>query len=74
MNWNFLFSRKSVHEQVTIFDQTLLNIFSNYVPSKLITVDNKDPPWMHESIKKKIKPKSMHVNLLMPIRRITMPT
>ena len=54
VNWNFLFSNKSVHEQVTIFNQTLMNIFSNYIPNKLITVGDKDPPWMNESIKKKI--------------------
>ena len=54
VNWNFLFSNKSVHEQVTIFNQTLMNIFSNYIPNKLITVDDKDPPWINESIKKKI--------------------
>ena len=56
-NWNFLFSNKSVHEQVTIFNQTLMNIFSNYIPNKLITVDDKDPPWMNESIKKNIMAK-----------------
>ena len=41
--WNFLFSNESVHEQVIIFNQTLTNIFSNYMPNKLITVDGKDP-------------------------------
>ena len=46
VNWNFLFLHKNVHEQVVIFNQTLMNIFSNYTPSKLITVDDKDPPWM----------------------------
>ena len=57
VNWNFLFSNKSVHEQVTIFNQTLMNIFSDYIPNKLITVDDKDPPWMDESSKKKIMAK-----------------
>ena len=31
-----------------------MNIFLNYIPNKLITVDDKDPPWMNENIKKKI--------------------
>ena len=31
-NWNFFFPKKSVHERVTIFNQTLMNIFSNYIP------------------------------------------
>ena len=56
MNWNFLFSNKSVHEQVTPFNQTLMNLFSNYIPSKPITVDD-NLPWMNESIKKKIMTK-----------------
>ena len=54
--WNFLFSYKSVHEQVTIFNQTM-NIFLTYILNKLITVDDKNPPWINESIKKKIMPK-----------------
>ena len=37
VNWNSLFSRKNVHEQVVIFNQTLMNIFTNYI-------DNKDSP------------------------------
>ena len=74
MNWNFLSSNKSVHEQVTILNQTLRNNFSNYMPNKLITVDDKDPPWMNEIIKKKIMTKTYALNLLMLIRRTTMPT
>ena len=73
VHWNFLFSNKSVHEQVTIFNQTM-NISSNYIPNRLIAVDGKDPPCMNESIKKKVMPKSMHVNLLMLVRRTTMHT
>ena len=59
VDWNFLFSHKNVHEQVVIFDQTLMNIFSNYIPNKLITVDDKDPPWMNQYIKKKILDKKV---------------
>ena len=35
---------KDVHEQVSTFNTTLMNIFSNYIPSKYITVDDKDSP------------------------------
>ena len=59
MNWNSLFSHKNVHEQVAIFNQTLMNIFSNYVPNKFITIDDKDPPWMNEHIKRKIMDKKV---------------
>ena len=50
MNWNSLFSHKNVHEQVAIFNQTLMNIFSNYIPNKFVTIDDNDPPWMNEYI------------------------
>ena len=35
-----------------------MNIFSNYVPNKFVTIDDKDPPWMTERIKNKIIEKS----------------
>ena len=28
------------------FNQKLINIFSKYVTNRLITIDDKDPPWM----------------------------
>ena len=34
-----------------------MNIFPNYIPNKIITVDKKDVQWMNESIKKKIMDK-----------------
>ena len=41
-----------------ILNETLLNIFSNFVPNKLIIIDDRDPPWMTEEIKEKIKRKN----------------
>ena len=41
------------------FNETLLSVFRNYVPNKYITVDNKDPVWMNETIKTKIKAKNV---------------
>ena len=32
-----------------------MKIFSNYISNELVIVDDKDPPWMNESIKKKIE-------------------
>ena len=34
-----------------------MNIFPNYIPNKIITVDKKDVQWMNESIKKNIMDK-----------------
>ena len=37
------------------FNETILNAFRNYVPNKYITIDDKEPVWMNETIKLKIK-------------------
>ena len=36
-------------------NETILNVFRNYVPNKYITIDDKDYVWMNETIKSKIK-------------------
>ena len=54
VNWESLFQNKSVHEQVLILNKTLLNVFSNYVPNKIVTFNDKDPPWMTQYLKSQI--------------------
>ena len=39
-------------------NETILKVFWNYVPHKSITIDEKDPAWMNETIKSKIKTKN----------------
>ena len=52
-----LFSNKDINTQVPILNETILNVFSNHVRSKYITIDDKDPVWMNETIQVKIKAK-----------------
>ena len=52
INWRFLFLYKLVHQQVKILNDTLMNVFSNFNPNKLVTFNDKDPPWMSEHLKK----------------------
>ena len=54
-NWELLFSNKSAHKQVSISNETLINKFSDVTPNKLLTFDDKDPPWMNDFIKSKLK-------------------
>ena len=37
----------------------MLNVFRNYAPNKYITIDDKDPVWVNENIKTKIKEKNI---------------
>ena len=54
IDWHFMLLNKNFNQQVSTFNTTMMNIFSNYTPSKYITVDDKDFPWMTEAIKNKI--------------------
>ena len=59
VNWERFFDSKDINSEVTALSETILNIFCNYVPNKCITIDNKDPAWMNEIIKSKIKTKNV---------------
>ena len=54
VNW-FLFDSKNINAQVIALNGTILNVFRNNVPNKYKTIDDKDPVWMNEIIKSKIK-------------------
>ena len=54
-----LFDTKNINAQVTALNGTILNVFRKYVPNRYITIDNKDPVWMNEIIKSKIKTKNL---------------
>ena len=54
VDWQFMFLNKNTHEQAAIFNDILMNIFSNYIPNKYVTINDRDPPWMIEKIKNKI--------------------
>ena len=62
VNLDLLFSYKDVHQQVFIFSDALINIFTNFVLKKLVTNDDKDPPWMTEEIKHKTEQKNHFIN------------
>ena len=57
VNWERLFDKKDLYAQVITLNETILNVFRNYVPNKYITADDKDPIWMNEIIKSKMKAK-----------------
>ena len=62
VNWETLFNKKVIDAQVAVFTETILNVFRNYVPNKYVTIDDKDPVWMNETIKPlKIKAKKQYV-------------
>ena len=57
-NWENLFEAKTVNEQVHLFNDTILNVFKNFIPNKIETFDDSDPPWINEKIKNLIRLKN----------------
>ena len=55
VDWKFIITYKNVHQKVNIFKKTIINIFSNLNRNKLVTFDDKDPPWMTEKLKVKLR-------------------
>ena len=47
----------SYWQDISIFNQTIINIPCNFIPHETILFDDKDPPWMNEKIKKLIHEK-----------------
>ena len=43
-NWERAFSNTSVNEKVDIFNRTVLDILSNFIPHEIIVCDDKDSP------------------------------
>ena len=55
VNWERLFDKKDLNAQVLTLNEVILNVFRNFVPNKYITIDDKDPVWINETIKNKMK-------------------
>ena len=49
-NWEKLFQNKNIHDQRKLFNETIVDIDSNYIPNKFIACNDKDPPWLNDYI------------------------
>ena len=52
-DWNRELDNEGPNRQVSIFNDTILNITSNFVPHKTIICDDRDPPWINSKIYEK---------------------
>ena len=39
---------------------TILNIVSNFIPNEIVTINDRDPPWINNKIKSLIKNKNQY--------------
>ena len=56
-DWESALNYIDANDQVSVFNSTILNIVSNFIPNETITCDERDPPWMNSFIKNLIRAK-----------------
>ena len=59
LNSQRTFLNTNVNENVDIFNSTILNVLSNFIPYKFIVYDDKDPPWCNKKIRTLIQEKKV---------------
>ena len=50
--WGRRFTNIDVGEKVYLFNKTIKNIVSNYIPHEKIVSNDRDPPWINKNVKK----------------------
>ena len=59
-NWERAFS--NVNEKVCIFNKSILNVLSNFIPHEIILCNDKYPPWFNSRIKSLLQAKNKVFN------------
>ena len=51
VDWHFMFLNKTVHKQVSVFNNVLFYSLSNYIPHKYVAIGDRDTLGMTKCIK-----------------------
>ena len=57
-DWARAFRNRNTNAKVEILNNTLLNIFRNFIPHETIKCKSKDPPWINTEIKNALRKKN----------------
>ena len=58
IDWDLKFASLDVNERVEFLTNSIVNICSNFIPNRIITVRNKDAPWITPEIKAVLRMKT----------------
>ena len=64
-DWKRAFLNPNVNEKLDIFNSTILNILSNFIPPEFVVCDDKDLPWLKKKIRALIQEKILHLKITM---------
>ena len=57
-NWERAFSNKGVKKQISIFNETILNIMTNFFPDETKIFNDREPPWINNKVTTMIQEKN----------------
>ena len=57
-NWKRAFSNKGVNKQISIFNETILNTMTNFIPHETKFFNDWEPPWINNKVKTMIQEKN----------------
>ena len=49
--WQKTLGNLNTKDMIFLFNKTIKNIISNYIPHKTVTFDDRDPPWINKDVK-----------------------
>ena len=62
-NWEKSLSNLDANKQVFVFNETIMNIFKNFIPHETITSNDKDPPWWINKLEHLLQKKTVYINV-----------
>ena len=57
-NADLKLSRIDINDQVVLFNETIENVMSNFIPNETMTFYDRDSPWVNKNIKNRISYKN----------------
>ena len=62
INWEVLFLNKSPDEMVEVFNNVFLVTMATFIPNKIVTINDKDAPWVTPEVKSALRRNSRLYN------------
>ena len=57
-NWEQALSNSSIDKKISVLNEAIINVMSNYIPNETKVFDEQNPPWMNAEIENFIAAKN----------------
>ena len=73
-NWERVFSSKGDNKQISIFNETILNIMTKFIPHQTKIFNDRELPWINNKVKTMIQAKNKIYQLYLKNKSSMLPT